>query len=170
MSDDATPDPDLDLDALDHDRFVRRAIELAREADAAGDEPFGSVLVRDGAVVAEARNRVRTENDIAEHPELALARRAAADSDPAERARTVVYTSTEPCPMCAGGIAIAGLGAVVYSVPGARLAALAGGRQDLPCGEVFERRGADVAVVGEVRLEAGLAVHGHGADAAGEPS
>jgi tRNA(Arg) A34 adenosine deaminase TadA len=90
MSDDATPDPDLDLDALDHDRFVRRAIELAREADAAGDEPFGSVLVRDGAVVAEARNRVRTENDIAEHPELALARRAAADSDPAERARSLL--------------------------------------------------------------------------------
>lgn len=163
MPDDSTADsgPDPDLDALDHDRFVRRAIELAREADAAGDGPFGSVLVRDGAVVAEARNRVRTENDIAEHPELTLARRAAAESTPAERARTVMYTSTEPCPMCAGGIAIAGLGAVVYSVPGARLA---GARQSLPCGEVFERRDADVAVVGEVRLAEGLAVHGHDAD------
>jgi tRNA(Arg) A34 adenosine deaminase TadA len=152
-------DPELELDALDHESYVDRAIELAREAAARGDGHYGSVLVRDDEVVMEAGNRERTDDDIALHPELTLARRAAREYSPAERARTVLYTSTEPCPMCAGGIAIAGLGAVVYSVSAARAAAERGGAEGIPCGEVFDRWGRDVTVVGGVRESAGLALH-----------
>jgi tRNA(Arg) A34 adenosine deaminase TadA len=152
-------DPDFDLDAFDHEAHVDRAIELAREAGARGDGHYGSVLVRDDAVVMEERNRERTDDDIALHPELTLARRAAREYAPAERARTVLYTSTEPCPMCAGGIAIAGLGAVVYSVSAAQAAAERGGAEGIPCEEVFDRWGRDVTVVGGVRESAGLAVH-----------
>lgn len=173
--------------ALDHASHVRRAIDLAETAAERGDDPYGSLLVRDGQVVMEATNRVNTDDDIALHPELTLARRAASEHTPAERARTVMYTSTEPCPMCAAGIAYAGLGAVVYSVSGARAAEVYRGRdgsgsdagsgsddagagsdaeagsddggEGIPCEEVFDRLGRSVEVVGPVLESEGLDVH-----------
>jgi len=147
------------LDELDHEPHVRRAIRLARRAGERGDGPYGSVLVRDGDLVMEETNRERTDDDIALHPELTLARRAARELDPEERAETAMYTSTEPCPMCAGGIAIAGLGGVVYSVSAARLAEAFGGPESVPCGEIFERRGRSIPVVGGVLEDEGLALH-----------
>ncbi|MFB6304719.1 MAG: nucleoside deaminase [Haloferacaceae archaeon] len=147
------------LDALDHDRHVRRAIDLAREAGERGDPPYGSLLVRDGAVVAEARNRERTDGDIALHPELSLARRAAREADPAERARTVMYTSTEPCPMCASGVAVAGLGAVVFSVSADRARRDGRGAPALDCATVLDAWDADAAVRGPVLPGEGIAVH-----------
>ena len=148
-----------ELDAFDHEPHVRRAIDLAREAGDRGDGPYGSVLVRDGEVVMEESNRENTDDDIALHPELTLARRAAREFDPDARAETVLYTSTEPCPMCAGGIAIAGLGGVVYSVSAERLADEFGGPAGVPCGEIFERRGREIPVVGGVLEADGMALH-----------
>jgi tRNA(Arg) A34 adenosine deaminase TadA len=143
----------------DHETHVGRAIELAREAGDRGDGPFGTVLVRDDEVVLEARNREVTDDDLAEHPELSLARRAAREFDAATRAEITMYTSTEPCPMCAAGTAYAGLGGVVYSVSGARLGELRDGPAGIPCGEVFERLGRDIPVHGPVLAEEGEAVH-----------
>lgn len=148
-----------DLTTFDHEPHVRRAIELAREAGNRGDGPYGSVLVRDGEVVMEETNRENTDDDIALHPELTLARRAARELPPDECRETVMYTSTEPCPMCAGGIAIAGLGGVVYSVSAKRLAEAFGGSESVPCGEIFERRGRDIPVVGGVLEADGMALH-----------
>jgi len=107
---------DTSFEEFRHESHMRRAFELAREAVDRGDRPFGSVLVRDGSVVMAESNRVNSETDIRRHPELHLAYRACRESTPAERAETVMYTSTEPCPMCASGMATAGFGRVVYSV------------------------------------------------------
>jgi tRNA(Arg) A34 adenosine deaminase TadA len=148
----------MDLSTLDHDPHVRRAIDLAREAGERGDGPFGSVLVRDGDVTMEASNRERTDDDLALHPELTLARRAERELTADERASTVMHTSTEPCPMCAAGIAYAGLGGVVYSVSGARWADAERGPEGIPCDEVFERMGREIPVVGDVLVEDGMAV------------
>ncbi|MGW7404781.1 nucleoside deaminase [Streptomyces sp. NPDC054833] len=94
--------------------FVRRCVELAAEALAAGDEPFGSVLVSaDGDVLAEDHNRVAS-GDRTRHPEFELARWAAEHLTPAERASATVYTSGEHCPMCAAAHAWVGLGRIVY--------------------------------------------------------
>ncbi|SFR64465.1 nucleoside deaminase [Halogeometricum limi] len=148
-----------DLAGLDHEAHVERAIALAREAGERGDGPYGSLLVVDGDVVMEETNREWTDDDIALHPELTLARRAARELTAEERDRAVMYTSTEPCPMCSGGITISNLGAVVYSVSGERAAAEFGGNEGVPCGEVFERRGRDIEVVGGVLESEGLDVH-----------
>lgn len=103
-------------------KHLRRCIELAAEALAAGDEPFGSVLVAgDGDVLAEDRNRIAS-GDRTRHPEFALARWAAAHLTPAERAAATVYTSGEHCPMCAAAHAWVGLGRVVYVASSAQLA------------------------------------------------
>lgn len=149
----------MDLDTVDHDPFVERAIELAREAGDRGDGPYGSVLVRDGEIVAEAGNREHTDDDIALHPELTLAREAASEMTPDERAETVMYTSTEPCPMCATGIVYAGLGGVVYSASGAAVEATVGGETGVPCGAIFDAFGAEITVVEDVLESEGLAVH-----------
>jgi tRNA(Arg) A34 adenosine deaminase TadA len=103
-------------------KHLRRCIELAAEALAAGDEPFGSVLVGgDGDVLAEDRNRIAS-GDRTRHPEFALARWAAEHLTPDERAAATVYTSGEHCPMCAAAHAWVGLGRVVYVASSAQLA------------------------------------------------
>lgn len=93
---------------------LRRCVELAAEALAAGDEPFGSVLVAaDGTILAEDRNRVGS-GDPTRHPEFALARWAAAHMGVQERAAATVYTSGEHCPMCSAAHGWVGLGRIVY--------------------------------------------------------
>lgn len=149
----------MDLEATVHERHVERAIALAREAGDRGDGPYGSLLVRDGEVVAEETNREHTDDDLALHPELTLARWAGRELSPEERARTVMYTSTEPCPMCATGIVYAGLGGVVFSVSGEAVEATVGGRTGPSCETIFERFRVDIPVVGGVLEDDGLAVH-----------
>jgi len=100
---------------------LRRCIELAREALEAGDEPFGSVLVSgDGKVLAEDRNRV-AGGDQTRHPEFELARWAAANMTPQERAGATVFTSGEHCPMCAAAHGWVGLGRIVYAASSSQL-------------------------------------------------
>ena len=107
------------------ERHLRRAIELAAAAREAGDMPFGSLLVgAAGDVLAEDRNTVLSEQDITAHPELKLARWAARHLDAGAAQLTTMYTSCQPCPMCAGAIARSGLGRVVFALSGEQLAAL----------------------------------------------
>ncbi|MEW9555802.1 nucleoside deaminase [Nonomuraea sp. NPDC050783] len=105
--------------------FLRRAIALAARAVALGDAPYGSLLAGpDGTVLAEAHNTVRRDDDISAHPELKLARWAARELDPGTAAGTTMYTSCQPCGMCAGGIARSGLGRVVYALSTEQLVGL----------------------------------------------
>jgi len=144
-----------DFDTFEHESHVQEALSLAREAAARGDRPFGSVLVRGDEVVMRESNRVVTEDDIRRHPELHLAYRAGREFDADERGATVMYTSTEPCPMCAGGMATAGFGRVVYSVGGDEIPEFTGGEPAARAATVLD--GTDV--VGPVMNEAGRAVH-----------
>jgi tRNA(Arg) A34 adenosine deaminase TadA len=102
-------------------RHLRRCIELAKEALEASDEPFGSVLVAgDGTVLAEDRNRI-AGGDQTRHPEFELARWAAANMTPQERAKATVFTSGEHCPMCAAAHGWVGLGRIVYAASSSQL-------------------------------------------------
>lgn len=95
-------------------KHLQRCVELAAEAVIAGDKPFGSVLVDEqGQVLMEDRNRINTV-EATYHPEIAIARWAAQNMSAEARAKAVVYTSGEHCPMCASAHAIAGLGRIVY--------------------------------------------------------
>ena len=128
---------DPNFDNFDHDAHMRKAFELAREAANRGDRPFGSVLVRDNTAVMTDSNRVLTENDIRRHPELHLAYRACREYDPSTRSETAMYTSTEPCPMCASGMATAGFGRVVYSVGSDEIAEFTGTKTSVRSGEIL---------------------------------
>src|SRR5215212_9400439 len=110
--------------STDRDRRpLSRCVELAAEALEAGDEPLGSVLVAaDGTVLAEDHNRVAS-GDRTRHPEFKLARWAAANMPPEQRAAATVFTSGEHCPMCAAAHGWVGLGRIVYVSSSRQLAA-----------------------------------------------
>jgi tRNA(Arg) A34 adenosine deaminase TadA len=109
----------------DEERLLRRALDLATEARAAGNPPFGSLLVGpDGTVLAEERNTSLTDRDITAHPELKLARWAARELDRATAAGPTMYTSCQPCGMCTGAIERSGLGRVVFALSNEQLEAL----------------------------------------------
>lgn len=148
--------PVPDFEEFDHETHMRRAFELARTAVDRGDRPFGSVLVRADDVVMEASNRVLTESDVRRHPELHLAYRAKREFSPDERAEIVMYTSTEPCPMCAGGLRYAGLGRVVYSVSSDEMSGFSGHEIPVRSGEILD---GVTDVVGPICRAEGLAIH-----------
>ncbi len=102
--------------------LLGRAVELAAEALAAGDEPFGSLLAGPGGTVLAERRSAVASGDRTRHPELELARWAAAHLSPDERAAATVYTSAEHCPMCAAAHGWVGLGPIVYASSSAQLA------------------------------------------------
>lgn len=130
----------------DNDRtWLRHAVDLAREALDAGDEPYGSVLVSaDGEELFADRNRV-SGGDRTRHPEFAIARWAAANLTPDQRSTAVVYTSGEHCAMCAAAHGWVGLGRIVYAASSAQIAGWSASPSPiavLPVGQVIP--GADV--------------------------
>jgi tRNA(Arg) A34 adenosine deaminase TadA len=148
--------PDQSFDEFDHETHMRSAVRLAREAADRGDHPFGSVLVSEDTVQLSASNRVVTEDDIRRHPELHLAHLACREFTPRDRAGMVMYTSTEPCPMCAGGMATAGFGRVVYSVGGDEIAAFTGSEPAVRSATILD---GVTEVVGPVLNDEGRQIH-----------
>ena len=148
---------------MSHDRpddaFLRQAIVLSREARDAGNHPFGSLLVVDGAVVLTARNTVHTDRDPTAHAETNLVAEAVRRLSPEQIARSVLYTSCEPCAMCVGKMYWAGIRSVVYALPAGDLAALAGGSFLVPCRDLFARATDRVTVLGPLLVDEARAVH-----------
>ena len=144
---------------------LRAAIALAAHAREDGNHPFGALLVgADGAVMAEGENTTITAEDITGHAELNLARLAFKHFDGAALQAATMYTSTEPCAMCAGAIYWAGIGRVVYALSGANMAAMASNNPAndsllLPCRDVLSRGEHPVIVEGPFIEDEARAVH-----------
>lgn len=94
---------------MKHQDYLDQCIELAQSAVRAGNHPFGALLVKDGEIIATSENSVKSDNDVTAHAELALVRKAQKLIGKEELAKCVLYTSTEPCAMCAGSIYWAGI-------------------------------------------------------------
>jgi tRNA(adenine34) deaminase len=108
--------------------FMRRAIELAREAEAAGEVPVGAVIVRDGEILAEGFNRPISTHDPTAHAEMVALRAAAARIDNYRLLGTTLYVTLEPCAMCAGAMVHARVQRLVYAATDPRAGA---------CGSIF---------------------------------
>lgn len=144
----------MPTDALDHERFIRAAIQEARSAQEAGNPPFGAVLVApDGAVLGRAGNTEGETGDCTGHAETNLVRDASRQYETDRLRRATLYASTEPCAMCAGAIFWARIGGVVFGLRAERLYEMKGegGRQlHLTCEDVLARGNHDVEVFGPV--------------------
>lgn len=139
-------------------RLIRRCLDLARAAVAEGHHPFGALLVRGGEIVMEARNTVGCDG-VTGHAELNLVRRALAELGRDELADCTLYTSTEPCAMCAGAIYWARIPRVVFGCSVEGLASVTRGSLHLPCREVFAHGDREVEVIGPVLEGEALEVH-----------
>ena len=139
----------------DDPELLRKAFRVAAKAREAGDHPFGAILAGpDGIVLMEQGNGFTSEGrDRTAHAERLLASRAARAYDLAFLARCTLYTSAEPCAMCAGAIYWAGIGRVVFGQTERGLKAATGAHEenptlDLPCHVVFEAGQRATEVVG----------------------
>ncbi len=108
-------------------QWMREAFRLASAARARGDEPFGALLVNNDTVVAAARNAIITTGDVTQHAELRLISKASHDLDESTRTAATLFTSTEPCAMCAGAIYWAGIARIVFGFPAVSLEEMTGG-------------------------------------------
>ena len=106
------------------ERWMGLALEEARAAGAAGDVPVGSVVVRDGTLLARGRNRREVDGDPTAHAEI-VALRAAARVLGVWRVEATLYVTQEPCPMCAGAIVNARVTRLVFGCGNPRAGAVA---------------------------------------------
>lgn len=144
---------------------LRRCIALAGEAREAGQLPFAALVADEkDNILAEARNQSRPPGDPTQHAELRAVSEVAKIVPPERLARATLYTSAEPCCMCAGAIYWANIGRVVYALSEHKLLTFTGANEEnptfsLPCREVFARGQRRVEVVGPLLEDEAAKVH-----------
>ncbi len=145
--------------------FLRRSFEVARHAMQSGNHPFGALLVdSSGNVLIEAENGYMPAHDGTAHAERLLATRACTTLDADTLRDATIYSSAEPCAMCAGAIYWAGIGRLVYGLSEHRLRALTGNHPEnptlnLPCREVFASGQRPTEIVGPLLEDEAAALH-----------
>src|SRR4051812_18296781 len=145
--------------------FMRRSFDVARRSLTHGNHPFGAILVDNkGEVLIEAENGYMPSRDGTAHAERLLATQACTTIDANVLRSATLYSSAEPCAMCAGAIYWAGIGRVVYGLGEHRLRELTGNHPenptlDLPCREVFGSGQRSTEVVGPLLEDEAAAVH-----------
>lgn len=142
-----------------HDLFIRQSIHLAQSAKQKGNHPFGALLVKDGRVLLTAENTVNTEHDLTRHAELNLVSQASRDFDAQTLAQCILYTSTEPCAMCAGAIYWTGISKMVYGCSAERLGQLASGSFVVPSRNLFAHGKRLIEVIGPILEDEAVKVH-----------
>ena len=110
---------------------MRCALEEARKAAERGEVPVGAVVVRGEEILAAAYNEREATKDPTAHAELLALRRAAARTGSWRLTGCTLYTTLEPCPMCAGALHAARISRLVYAAPDPKAGA-AGTLYDLP--------------------------------------
>jgi len=149
----------------DDEAFLRRTFALARRARTNGNHPFAAILVGPaGEVLIERENGYLPDRDMTAHAERLLATEASRTLAPALLARCTLYSSAEPCAMCAGAIYWVGIGRLVYGLSERRLKGITGDHAenptlDLPCRTVFAAGQRAVEVIGPLLEDEAAAVH-----------
>ena len=144
-------------------QFLTQVLALAQRSRDQGHHPFAAMVVgADGTVIVEAMNA--SSSDRTAHAEMNALRQASSHHSPAELAGATLYSSAEPCAMCAGGTYWSGVGRVVYALSEASLLQLTGSDPEnptlsLPCRDVFARGQRPTEVVGPLREDEARQAH-----------
>jgi tRNA(Arg) A34 adenosine deaminase TadA len=147
------------------EHFLRRSFDVARRALTHGNHPFGAVLVdADNNVLIETENGYMPDHDGTAHAERLLATQACTTLGQDVLKDATLYSSAEPCAMCAGAIYWAGIGRLVYGLSEHRLRAVTGNHPenptlDLPCREVFRSGQRATEVLGPMLEDEAEALH-----------
>jgi tRNA(Arg) A34 adenosine deaminase TadA len=146
--------------------FLHETIKIAEDSRRRGDHPFGAILVGpDGEILIRSGNTYSQDKGVG-HAEMNVVREASRRYEPEFLDLCTLYTSVEPCCMCAGGCYWSGIGTVVYGMTEKRLAVLTGDNPenltlDLPCEKVFGAGQRKVRTRGPYVEVEGLVAEGH---------
>ncbi len=138
---------------------------MAQQAREAGNHPFGAVLASPaGEVLLEAGNSVTTERDVTGHAELNLVRMASRACSQETLTGCTLYSSAEPCAMCAGAIYWSGIGRIVYALSEHDLRVITGADAEnptmsLPARVVLAAGQREIILEGPADLPEATAVH-----------
>ncbi len=126
---------------MNDEHWMQRALEQARQAEAAGEVPVGAVIVRNGELIAEGWNRPISSHDPSAHAEIIALRAAGLKLDNYRLLDTELYVTLEPCPMCVGAMLHARVARVIYAAADTKTGALGGAfdlRNNAKHNHVFE--------------------------------
>jgi tRNA(Arg) A34 adenosine deaminase TadA len=149
----------------DDEDFLRKAFDVAKRALDHGNHPFGSILVGpNGDILLESENGFLPDRDMTAHAERLLATQASKLHRPGFLATCTMYTSAEPCAMCAGAVYWSGIGRVVFGMTERRLKDIIGNHienptMDLPCRTVFAAGQRPIEVVGPLLEDEAARLH-----------
>jgi tRNA(adenine34) deaminase len=145
---------------------MREVFAIARRARAHGNRPFGALLIAgNGAVLAAAENSQITDEQVLAHAEMNLLQRAVRDFTPDVLAGSTLYTSAEPCAMCAGAIFWSGVSRLVFGLSGDRLHKLSGFSPHMlvaSARDILTRAGRQVEIIGPVFEAEAESIFGEG--------
>lgn len=133
---------------MNHEQFMREALVEAKK----GDLPYGAVIVKDNTVKIRAYNTAQTDNDVSAHAEINALRAFTKQYGYSLEALSgyTLYTTCEPCPMCAAACIWAGVSTVVFGASTPQLIDLGSKQIDLSCKAVAEKGFQNLEVVGGV--------------------
>ena len=146
-------------------RYLRQAIAWSRTARERGNRPFGAVVVSaDGELLAEAYCNTSETGDCTGHAETNAVRQLSPRVDRAVLAQATLYSSAEPCVMCAGAIFWSGIGRVVFGIDAVRLRVFRGERAEqrdaeLSCRDVFAASPHRIDCIGPALIDEASAPH-----------
>lgn len=135
------------MNAANHERWMRLAIDEARQAIEQGQSPFGAVVVRGDELIARGHNEVWARTDPTAHAETVTIQRAANALRSIDLAGCTMYSTCEPCPMCAAAIHWSKLDAVCFgaSIQDAQVAGFS--ELTVPITELYARGGSPVRLM-----------------------
>ncbi|EKT60765.1 nucleoside deaminase [Providencia burhodogranariea] len=141
--------------------FMNKALELAENAAKNGNEPFGALLVKNGQIVMTGENCIHTDSDPTYHAELGLIRQFCSNQKTMDLSEYTLYTSCEPCCMCAGAMVWSHLGRMVYSLSHDTLAKIAGFNIMIGSDEIFSRSPNKPIVIKGVLQQQAVSIYTH---------
>lgn len=154
--------PDDSIATTQDRQFVQRTYELAKNAAAHGNYPFGALLVHEGKIVAEFENETTTSGDVTKHAETGLISNASKKLSRKILSESTLYTSTEPCLMCTGAIYWARIPKVVFGTSEHQMDLVndAGSKDHrISSRDAFRKIKPETIIIGPLLEKEGLAIH-----------
>lgn len=136
-----------------HEPYIRKCIQIARQTCELGNPPFAALLTKNDDILLEAMNTQVTDNDFTSHAEFKLLKKAVRIIEPEILIDSTLYCSNEPCPMCVGAIYWGGIRRVVYGCGSGRLMSIRGHGWPIPCKDIFSKATEHVEVIGPILEE-----------------
>ncbi len=141
-----------------HEQFLRKAIALALQSRQQGGDPFGALLVLDNQIVHQSTDRSVESSDPTFHAELCVISEFCRSQRQFRLTNFTLYTSSEPCLMCAGSVHWSGITTVVFSTSQQMLQQLSGGRPKPSLASLLNVERQRVEIIGPLLREEGLRV------------